>query len=125
MQKIRESSLQAKEGEWDALTPFDLVEIHDGREGFTFVLAEVRGERELRFKVQNIYGYRVFDESDILNYMPIVSTGIYLIIESDFQEWAKSATLSRQYPEGNRHFIVVSANGVLEYLGLDLPFPAT
>lgn len=123
MKRLSRSDLQNTPGAWDDLAPFDLVEICDGRAGFFIVLAEARGSGEKRFRLSNVYGYRVFDESDLLGYLPTVPAGIYCVPESEFQEWARNATLTGQYPPTIQHFVIVSANGVLEYLGTEMPLP--
>lgn len=108
-------------GDWDEFCPFDLLEVCDGRSGFSIVLGPLRGESENRFSIESPYGYRVFDESSLLSYLGEIAAGVYCCASSDFLKWACDAAAPLTISPYLKHYIIVSANGVLEYLGVSPP----
>jgi hypothetical protein len=64
------------------------------------------------------------DEGDLYKYLRRIGagrSGLYVIDNSEFLEWAAKENSFEEVPAGLRHFLVVSTDDVVEVLAFDAP----
>lgn len=103
-----------------------LTKLVDDQDGLTLFLEEKVGKkRRVKFLFSDVYGYRNFDEGDLMEYWN--SLGGYpeyvcfQVSESNFLDWAKEQSPYKKYPDGVMHFTVATANDVIDILTYSEP----
>ena len=103
-----------------------LTRLIDDEEGLSLFLSEeIDKQRNIRFLFKNVYGYRNFDEGDLVEYWSDLGGYpehvCFQVTESNFLEWAKQQSPYKEYPEGVKHFTVITSNDVIDILSYDDP----
>lgn len=103
-----------------------LTRLVDDREGLTLLLEEEVGEkRKIKFLFKDVYGYRNFDEGDLVEYWAALGGYpgyvCFQIAQSNFLDWAKLQSPYKEYPEGVMHFTVATSNDVIDILTYTKP----
>ena len=105
---------------------FEISKIVDDAEGLHVVLStekDLSATFEVSFDA--VHAYRNADEGDRTEYWRslggYLETGCYTAEESDFLDWALDQNVHGALPRGLQHFIVVSANDVLDVLSFESP----
>lgn len=105
---------------------WEVTEIVDNRKGFHIhVSASENTKADFIIGFSAVYGYRNADEGSRSQYWKslggYLKSGCYEAAGSDFLDWAIYESLDKELPTGLRHFIVVTANDVIDVLSFDEP----
>lgn len=103
-----------------------LKRLVDDSEGLSLFLEETTGQcRKLVLLFSDVYGYRNFDEGDLIEYWNDLGGYpehvCYQILKSKFLDWAKHQSPYKEYPEGIKHYSVSTSNDVVDILCYEEP----
>ncbi len=113
-------------GVWDDICPFQITSIIDDRDGLVLSIEDNRtGEQKGRFRFTAHRAYRNFNEADLHGYWlelgGVKQAGLYVAEKSDLLNWAEERCGYDKLPSEIRHYMVVSAEDVLEVLSFEPP----
>lgn len=106
--------------------PFEVAKIVDDHQGL-HLYGSTKPDLTPTFLLSfdAVHGYRNADEADRAQYWEslggVLKCGCYQARGSDFLDWAMRQSLDGSLPDGLAHFIVVSANDVLDVLSFEPP----
>lgn len=101
----------------------EIISVNDSTHGLEIQLAIADRGPNVSIFFDSFRGYRSFDESDLYSYFrtlnPAIRSGIYVGTNTEFLDWAKKAATDPESYKGLRHYIIASANWVVEVLASD------
>lgn len=125
MIQTNKTNFEPLEGDWNRLIPFKIDRIVDSPKGLEIFVSGTQGN-PMRgvFSFDTYYGYRNFDEGDLLSrwqQIGVLHSGFYAASCSELLDWATAQSPYEALPEGLTNYLFVSIEDVLDVLAFDPP----
>ena len=125
MTQTNETNFQPLDGGWNGLIPFKINRIVDSSKGLEIFVSGTQGKTTKGvFSFDAYYGYRNFDEGDLLSrwqQIGMLHSGFYAADCSELLDWAAAQSPYGVLPEGLTNYLFVSIEDVLDVLAFDPP----
>ena len=125
MTLTNENNFKYLEGDWEKLIPFKFDRIVDSSRGLEIFVSGTQGNTmQGVFSFESYYGYRNFDEGDLLlrwQQIGMLRSGFYAAERSELLDWAAAQSPYGTLPEGLTNYLFVSIEDVLDILAFDPP----
>lgn len=90
-------------------------------DSLVLLLASSKDKSEFHIKFNSIYSFGLADEGDLLNYLPGIHVGIYLIENSQYLKWFHEQNNNSYINENILHFVIGTPNEVIDVLSSEKP----
>lgn len=119
--------LISQHGQWDEVTPFQIMRIVDENGVLDVYIAESHKENgEVgQFQFDRFFGYTNFDEGDLCTRFNDMEKwpagGLYVAEESGLLAWVADQSLRKSVPKNLTNYVIVTSDTILDVLAYELP----